>query len=111
MMSNGIAGQISFGGAMGLCAGVASRRITNTAAFYIGVGFLGLEVLQHFGYIQVDWMKVQEHAEEVLDQDGDGKVDGKDWEILRKKYMGTITQGLVASSGFAAGFALGFKWG
>ena len=68
-------------------------------------------MLQHYGYISIDWMKIEGDVEKALDQDGDGKFDAKDVEILRKKYMAVLQQSVFAGSGFIAGFAAGFKLG
>lgn len=56
-------------------------------------------------------MKIQGDVEKSLDQDGDGKFDAKDVEILRQKYMAVLQQSVFAGSGFIAGFAAGFRWG
>ena len=69
-----------------------------------------LQLLQHAGYIKVDWIKVQHDVEAALDQDGDGKFDRKDIEILKNKYMAILQQSLVTGGGFAAGFYLGVKY-
>ena len=68
------------------------------------------KVLQHQGYIDVHWMKIEQDVEKALDQDGDGKFDAKDIAILKRKYMAVVQQSVFAGSGFIAGFAAGFKW-
>ena len=67
--------------------------------------------MQHYGYISINWIKIQADVEKSLDQDGDGKFDAKDIEILQKKYMAVLQQSVFAGSGFIAGFAAGFRWG
>eukprot|EP01084_Bolivina_argentea_P090901 163710_1 len=106
-----IGAPLTFGLAMGACAGYASKKATKVAAGLIGVSFIGLQLLQHGGYITVDWMKIEKDVEKALDQDGDGKFDRKDIEILRKKYMGILQQSLLTGGGFAAGFYAGIKYG
>jgi FUN14 domain-containing protein 1 len=51
--------QLGFGGLMGICTGVAMKRIGNGAAAIIGVGFICLQGLSYMGYITVDYNKVR----------------------------------------------------
>ena len=39
-----VGGPMSFGMVMGVCSGIASKKLTKAAATIIGVGFIGVQV-------------------------------------------------------------------
>ena len=45
--------RLGFGGIMGFTAGAAVKRFGEEVAVYIGVGFLALQTLSYFGYINI----------------------------------------------------------
>ena len=106
-----IGGPISFGLIMGGCAGYATKKVTKIAAGFIGITFIGLQILQHNGYINIDWNKVEKDIIKAVDQNNDGKLDEKDLIILKQKYMSVIAQSMLSGSGFAAGFLMGIRYG
>ena len=59
--------QVSFGGVLGYCSGYALKQLGKATAFVVGIGFLGLQTAQHYGYIEVDWVKVRDDALKPLD--------------------------------------------
>eukprot|EP00033_Pygsuia_biforma_P001647 GCRY01001849.1.p1 GENE.GCRY01001849.1~~GCRY01001849.1.p1 ORF type:complete len:137 (-),score=8.55 GCRY01001849.1:170-580(-) len=102
-------GKVTIGLLTGFCAGVACRKIGKAAAFSIGVGFMGLQYLQHKGFIVIRWGRVNEILISKLDQNGDGQIDQADLKTVSKGFFEIMKKNLPASSGFAGGFALGVK--
>eukprot|EP00286_Rhodomonas_abbreviata_P021531 CAMPEP_0181296708 /NCGR_PEP_ID=MMETSP1101-20121128/4848_1 /TAXON_ID=46948 /ORGANISM="Rhodomonas abbreviata, Strain Caron Lab Isolate" /LENGTH=97 /DNA_ID=CAMNT_0023401591 /DNA_START=127 /DNA_END=416 /DNA_ORIENTATION=- len=66
--------KLGFGGVMGICTGVAMKRLGNNAAAVVGAGFVVLQGLSYLGYIQIDYDKVTKDAQTLVDADGDGKI-------------------------------------
>lgn len=59
--------QLSFGGVMGYCSGMALKKVGKALAFVVGVGFVGLQLTVSAGYIDVDWGKIKDDALKPLD--------------------------------------------
>ncbi len=59
--------QLSFGGVVGYCSGMAFRRVGKAVGVVIGLGFIGLQTASSFGYLQVDWDKIRDDAIKPLD--------------------------------------------
>lgn len=71
------AGQAGIGTLLGYSVGYAARRAGQKLLVGIGCVVAGAQVLQHYGYITINWKKVTGDSEMVLDQDGDKDVDLK----------------------------------
>lgn len=54
--------EVSFGGLMGFCSGMAFRRVGRAAGVVIGLGFMGAQAAASSGYLQIDWEKVKKDA-------------------------------------------------
>jgi len=104
-------GNIGFGGAMGYCSGMAFRKVGKFVGFVIGCGFIGLQTAKSHGYIDVDWDKIRGDAIKPLDVNHDGKVDGKDVEIMWEMSQKTLKDSVPEAGGFSAGFLLGARRG
>lgn len=96
---------------MGICTGVAMKRIGNGAAAAIGGAFICLQGLSYMGFIKIDYGKVSEHASKLLDADGDGKLTTNDAVVLWNKVKEVFSYNLPGASGFSAGVALGLLFG
>ena len=59
--------ELSFGSVVGYCSGYAMKKVGKAMAFVIGVGFIGVQTVVHFGYIDVNWTKVRDDAIKPLD--------------------------------------------
>jgi uncharacterized membrane protein (Fun14 family) len=59
--------QLTFGGVMGYCSGMALKKIGKAAAFAAGIGFIAVQTAVSAGYIEVDWNKVKGTALKPLD--------------------------------------------
>jgi len=54
--------RLGFGGVMGFCSGIAVKKISQQVAYLIGIGFIGLQIAQHQGYINIDWFKLKDEG-------------------------------------------------
>lgn len=102
---------VSFGGGLGFCAGMAAKKVGKAAATTVGIGFIGLQFLAYKGFITINWQQIQEKTEKALDQDGNGKFDGDDLQIIAKKLWHRLSYQMAGGAGFAAGFLVGFRNG
>jgi uncharacterized membrane protein (Fun14 family) len=59
--------QLSFGGMMGFCSGMAFRRVGRAFGVVIGVGFMGIQAASSAGYLEVDWEKIKVDVIKPLD--------------------------------------------
>ncbi|OQS04845.1 hypothetical protein THRCLA_02947 [Thraustotheca clavata] len=80
-------GEISFGGFLGFCSGVAIKQVGKAAAFGIGALFVLAQVAASKGYININWSKVEKDAIAAVDPDGDGKITPKDFKIWWKRFL------------------------
>lgn len=55
------------------------------AAFFVGASFIFVQTLQHGGYINVNYDRVEKDVEGALDLNKDGKLDMEDVEIANRK--------------------------
>mmetsp|Transcript_60678 Transcript_60678/g.119426 ORF Transcript_60678/g.119426 Transcript_60678/m.119426 type:complete len:198 (+) Transcript_60678:42-635(+) len=103
--------KLGFGGVMGICTGVALKRLGNEAAAIVGMGFVVLQGLSYLGYVKIDYGRVAEDANKIMDADGDGKLTTSDIVILWNKAKDIFCFNLPGASGFSAGFAMGLYFG
>jgi len=76
-----------------------------------GLGFITLQTLSYSGYIQLNHEKVKEDIENIMDLNGDGKVDSEDANLVKDKIMKVLGYNMPAGGGFASGFFGGFRSG
>ena len=62
-----ILSKLSFGVFAGYTSGYATKKIGKIAAVLVGVGFIFLQSLAAAGYIEIDWLKVQDTAVKSID--------------------------------------------
>ncbi|AEB11388.1 FUN14 domain-containing protein [Marinithermus hydrothermalis] len=96
-------GQITFGGLAGFATGYALKKIGKVLAVILGIGFLSLQLLAYAGYIQIDWTRIQQDVDPLLDQE---RLRGF-WNQL----LEVLTFNLPFAGGFTAGLVLGLKRG
>ncbi len=70
--------KLGFGGILGYCSGYAIRIGTRIAATTIGIGFVCLQTLQYFGYIEINWIKIRKDLIGFVDSNNSGTVDVQD---------------------------------
>ncbi|ORC90778.1 uncharacterized protein TM35_000072020 [Trypanosoma theileri] len=106
----GLLSTIGVSGVLGAAVGVASRRLTSDALYGAGLAVIGLQSLSYMGYIQINWKRVEQDITNVVDQNGDGKIDQKDLNIILKRFIKFAGSGLSDIAAFTAGFFLGAKF-
>lgn len=89
---------------------MALKKATKAAAVLVGVAFVGLQTLQHFGYISIDYHRIQNDAHKLADVNGDGKVDAQDMFSLWDKLQEVLVVQLPQAGSFTTGFFLGFYY-
>jgi FUN14 domain-containing protein 1 len=99
--------KLGYGGVMGMCSGYALKKVGKIAAFFVGLGFVGFQIAQYQGLIQIDYLEVEKKVTKVLDADGDGKLTTKDLIMWWRQLKGILTHSLPSAGGFSSGFALG----
>ena len=103
--------KLGYGGVMGMCSGYALKKVGKIAAFFVGLGFVGFQIAQYQGLIQIDYLEVEKKVTKVLDADGDGKLTTKDLIMWWRQLKGILTHSLPSAGGFSSGFALGVYYG
>merc|ERR1711935_1128942 len=101
--NSALVGQLGFGGVCGVCTGVAAKKVGIQMAYYGGLAFVGLQTLAYMGYVKVDYLKMQSDATNLLDQNGDGKLDEQDAKIAADHAVAILKRGLPSAGGFSAG--------
>jgi len=103
-----LGGTIGMGTIFGFTSGFALKKVGTAAAVVFGSIFVFEQALAYFGYITVDWKKVEKDLSAVLDVNHDGKIDQKDLGIGYKKVLEVLqTNGAGCGGSFAWGVALG----
>jgi uncharacterized membrane protein (Fun14 family) len=105
-----VAKDVSVSTAFGACVGVAAKRLTKEAMYGVGLGFIALQTLSYFGYVQIQWKRISNDVQSAVDQDGDGKITATDLKILLDRFLNLMTNGLPNAAGFTTGFYVGVKW-
>jgi len=104
-------GSLSYGFATGFVSGVALKKIGRTAASFLGVGFVTLQVLAYNGFIEVNHSKIEQKFESLLDLNKDGKFGTEDRDMATQKIMEILQYNLPSASGFVVGFVGGIRIG
>lgn len=102
--------QVSFGVLLGAAAGSTFKKWTKDVAYGVGVGFIFLQTLSYYGFIQINWRLIKEKTEKALDADGDGKFDMNDVKVYAKKLFGFLKSGIPDTVGFGTGLYLGLQY-
>jgi uncharacterized membrane protein (Fun14 family) len=94
----------------------SAKRFFSTIGFasifcYAGLGFLGVQTLANFGYINVDHTRIGDDFNKAMDFNNDGKIDQEDANIAYQYTLKKLTLNLPAGGGFAAGFIGGLRSG
>ncbi|KAI9006554.1 FUN14 family-domain-containing protein [Phycomyces nitens] len=103
--------ELTFGTAMGLCAGFLTKKLGKLMAGFIGAGFLFLQYMASKGYVNVNWKKLDRTYRQRLDADHDGKVTSRDISTHWDQFSKLLTNNLQFKSTFLVGFAIGFRYG
>ena len=103
--------KVSYGTGLGFCSGFAVKKVGKFGAFIFGTAFALFQSLSYAGYITINYDKVGQDLSKVLDLNADGKLNDADGKALYDKAMDVIGFNIPTGSGFAAGFALGLRYG
>jgi uncharacterized membrane protein (Fun14 family) len=95
---------------MGICSAVALKRVSRAAATVVGLAFAALQGLSYYGYIKIDYAKVNGDFQKVLDLNGDGVLDEKDLHSAWEETKRILAYNLPDVGSFSAGFLLGLKY-
>lgn len=95
---------------MGACSALALKRATKEIAIAVGMTFAGLQTLAYMGYITIDYNRVSKDASKVMDVNGDGKLDSKDFLIIWDKIKDVLGYHLPQAGSFTTGFAFAFYY-
>eukprot|EP00127_Corallochytrium_limacisporum_P000080 Clim_evm19s3 gene=Clim_evmTU19s3 len=107
-----VAGSATTGGIMGFSAGYALKKMGKAATVGVGVLFMTFQTAAYFGYVKVDWDKIDNDLRTRLDVNNDGVVDDKDVNIIAADLVKVFTSHMgVTATGFAGGLLLGFRAG
>lgn len=96
-------GQLTFGGIAGFATGYAIKTVGRIVAIALGLIFIVVQLLAQAGYINVDWTRLQQDVEPLLQED---RVKGF-WDGL----VGLLTNNLPFGGAFVAGLLLGLRRG
>ncbi len=96
-------GQLSFGALAGFAAGYALKKVGKIVAVLVGLLFIALQILAYYGFIQIDWLAVQERFDPVLESGNLSRL----WQNL----LGLLTYNLTFAAAFVPGLLLGLRQG
>jgi uncharacterized membrane protein (Fun14 family) len=102
--------QIGFGMCLGAASGATFKRWSRDVMYGVGVGFIFLQTLSHYGFISIHWNAIKDKTEKVLDVNGDGKFDADDVKVYLKRLLSFLQKGVPDSVGFTAGFYAGIQY-
>jgi len=106
-----IAAHLGFGGCIGFVTGYAVKRATEEAMYTVGMCFVGLQVLQHYGWIEIKYGAILVSIKKAMDADGDGKLTAKDFLIMWREIYKVLTDKMPDAAGFSSGLVLGLYYG
>ena len=87
-----IASNLGFSGALGLAAAIALKMVGKAIAVVIGLAFVLVQGLAHFGVVTVHWSEVHQKATKLVDSDGDGDFDKDDMRRIGKSVIGALSE-------------------
>ena len=108
-METGVPTQLTYGFIAGYCSGMALKRAGQTAATVLGLGFVTLQTLNYYGYIEISHDKFKSTVENALDLNKDGKVDKSDFRQSFDRLMGVLTYNMPSGAAFVGGFLGGVR--
>nr|CCC91107.1 conserved hypothetical protein [Trypanosoma congolense IL3000] len=104
-----ISKEIGMSSILGAAVGVTSKRLTSDALYGTGLAIIILQFLNFFGYIQVNWKKMESDAVKVIDKDDDC-LKRVDVNTFFQRFICFVGKGVGDISGFMAGFYVGARY-
>jgi uncharacterized membrane protein (Fun14 family) len=102
----GVAQQITMAGVFGFASGACLKHVSKKIAVGVGALFISLNVLNYLGYVNVNWVKMEDDFVKHLDTDGDKKITFKDVQTHMKRFIPIMSN----TTGFLGGLAAGVKF-
>lgn len=99
-----VAKQITIGGVTGWCSGFLFRKVGKPAALAVAGGLVVLQVASHFGYIKINWPKVNRHLEKV-----EREISEYDPSYLKNSVLVFFEENVFVACSFAGGFLVGIS--
>lgn len=91
---------LSLGGVLGFCAGFAIKKVGRVMIFALGAVFVLVQLLAYFGFLSVNWGRLQMVAEPWLRE---GAQHGSAW------VLDVLKANLPFGGAFTAGLLLGLR--
>ena len=91
---------LGLGGLLGVAAGYAVRVVGRVALLVVGLAFILVQLLAHFGIVTVDWLQLQTLTEPWFRQSREG---------LGEWFSRVFLANLPFAGSFAVGFLLGLR--
>lgn len=101
--------EFSTSSVLGMCVAVAAKKLSRDVMYTVGVAVIGLQALNHFGYVTINWNAIEKDVVRAVDQDGDEKISKEDAMRLMTKFLKVMQKGMPNAAGFTAGFYVGLK--
>ena len=96
-------GQVSFGGLAGFATGFALKKIGRVALVVFGMLFIVLQLLAYAGVVRVDWLRIQQFANPLLERTALEQA----WGGL----VSVLTNNVPFGAAFIPGLILGLRFG
>jgi uncharacterized membrane protein (Fun14 family) len=94
---------LGFGAAVGFVVGFTAKKISKVLAFALGGLVILMVIFQSVGWVTINWGAVEESTKPLLGDGSGVTIADQAWEVL--------VANIPFGSGFAGGFAIGFKVG
>jgi uncharacterized membrane protein (Fun14 family) len=95
--------QLSFGAVAGFAAGYALKKVGKVLAIIVGLLFVAVQVLAYYGFVQVNWLAVQDRVNPMLESENLGRL----WQGL----VNLLTYNVTFAAAFVPGLLFGLKRG
>lgn len=95
--------QLSFGALAGFAAGYALKKVGKLFAIAVGLLFVALQVLAYYGFVQIDWLAVQERVDPLFE----GESLNRLWQGL----VSVLTYNITFAAAFVPGLIIGLRRG
>lgn len=96
-------GQLSFGALAGIAAGFALKKVSKVIVVILGIFFILVQISAYYGYVQIDWRKIQTAINPALTPE----ALIKSW----RNVLTILTFNIPFAASFIPAFILGLKRG
>jgi len=103
--------ELGMSGLLGVCSGMALKKIGKNAAVIVGTVFVMFQAFQRLGYIDINMKKVTKDLSTLADVDGDGKFDEKDVMLMWQRLKSMLEENMPSAASYGTGFGIGFYLG